>query len=276
MVENKMTAELQSNVVKAIKKLASFNDGDRGVIDTIACGDQAISALRALLFRREPSGLYQARCRAVEALRSLRAYNILFEFLSAERAASDPVEYLGDDAVVNAAARALGDVRDERVFRLLLRLAERASLTGVIAALGSFGRAEAIPWLIAALEDDGSRSTAEVALRRLGRAARPALMACANTRSPSLEHESVSSVRRRRSALALLGKIGITRKIWPQLRSLMQDNDAKTSLLACKLCLASAPSAEKQNALDRLSRLPPDADWMLRGEIKDYLAAIDR
>jgi HEAT repeat protein len=276
MVENKMTIELQSNVVKAIKKLASFNDGDRGVIDTIACGDQAISALRALLFRREPSGLYQARCRAVEALRSLRAYNILFEFLSAERAASDPVEYLGDDAVVNAAARALGDVRDERVFRLLLRLAERASLTGVIAALGSFGRAEAIPWLIAALEDDGSRSTAEVALRRLGRAARPALVAGANTRLPSLEHESVSSLRRRRSALALLGEIGITRKIWPQLRPLKQDADARISLLACKLCLEGASPVEWQNALDKLASLLPEADWMLRAEIEKCRAVMDR
>jgi HEAT repeat protein len=268
-----MLANPAQDVEQAIRKLKSLHDGDIGVVEVIACGKPTIPALRTLLFEREPSGLFQTRCRAVEALAKLGAHDVLFDYLSTGRVADDPVERLGDDAVINAAAQALVRVREERVFQLLLRLAQRPSLTGVIRALGAFGRQEAIPLLINALEDDASRQAAEAALKKTGRAARPALVSSANSRVPSPEHESESSLRRRRSAVRLLLEIGISQKIWPALRRLMRDADAKISLLACKLCLVSAPATEKGNAIHRLISLLSGADWMLRDEIEACLMA---
>jgi hypothetical protein len=114
----------------AINKLKSLHDGDLAITNVAAYGVCAVPALHELLFAREPSGLYQVRCRAVEALALMRAYDVLIEFLRAERAITDPVERVGEDAVINAAALAVANVRKQPVFELLLRLASRPSLTG--------------------------------------------------------------------------------------------------------------------------------------------------
>ena len=151
------------DVRHAIGTLKSLHDGDLGILEVTDCGSQAIPALRALLFERDPSGLYQVRCRAVEALAGLGAHEVLIDFLSTPREIADAIERVGEDAVVNAAARALANRNEQRVFDLLLRLAHRSCLTGVIAALGSFRRVEAIPLLVKALIDDSSRLTANQA-----------------------------------------------------------------------------------------------------------------
>lgn len=104
----------------------------------------ARQALRALLFEREPSGLYQPRCLAVRALAALEAYDVLVDYLNAApREAADPVERVGEDAVINAAARALAGLHEARIFELLMSLAETRLLPGAIGALGRFGRVEA-------------------------------------------------------------------------------------------------------------------------------------
>jgi hypothetical protein len=260
------------NVEQAIDKLKSLRDGDLGVIDVIACGTPAVPPLRALLFEREHSGQFQIRCRAVEALASLGAYDVLIDYLSGERAVRDPVEQLGDDAVINAAARALIIIREERVFQLLLKLAQRPSLTGVIQAMGVFERAEAIPFLINALEEDVSRQAAETALKRMSRRAQSALKVSAKLRLPFPAHESESSLRRRRSALRLLYEVGISQRTWLELQPLMQDADVQISLLTCKLCLVGAPKTERWNAVRRLQELLSDADWMQHDEIEDLIA----
>jgi PBS lyase HEAT-like repeat len=266
-----MSANLVANVERAMNKLRSLHDGDIGVLEVIACGGRVVPALRALLFEREPSGLFQTRCRAVEALAALGAYAVLMDYLRMERVASDPVERVGDDAVINAAAQALASVREQHVFELLLRLAQRPELTGVIRALSAFGRLEAIPVLIHALEDDSSRQAAEVALKRLGRPVLSALVSSAKLQSPSSQHESESSLRRRRSALRLLCEIGISQRIWPALRSLMHDIDARVSFLSCQLCLLNARASERSHAVRRLIGLLPGSDWMLRDEIENVL-----
>jgi hypothetical protein len=79
--------------------------------------------------------------------------------------------------------------RQRREFELLLRLAARPSLTGVIGALGAFERVEAVPVLTDALEDDAGRRTAETALTRLGRSAVPALLRAADLHVPSGKRE---------------------------------------------------------------------------------------
>jgi HEAT repeat protein len=266
---------IREHIERAIAKLKSLRESEFGVVEVVAYGNAAIPALRALLVAREPSGLFEARCRAVDALSALKAYDVLIEFLSTERPGNDPVERLGDDAVVNYAAWAVARTRDERVFALLLRLAQRPVLSGVIGALGTFGRSEAVPTLIAALEEDGSRNVAQHMLRRMGQSARGALVASANRKSPSPDRESVSSIRRRRSSLMLLVDVELSPESWPQIRGLMYDDDAAIVVLACKLCLLCAP-AERPDAINRLVRLMPSADWMLRMEIEGCLGATDQ
>ncbi len=261
------------SIERAIAKLKSFHDGDIAVLEVVACGDRAIPALRTLLFDREPSGLFEVRVRAVDALAKLGAHEVLVEFLSSPRDVTDPVERLGEDAVINAAARALADHSDQRVFELLLRLAHRPCLTGVISALGTSRRPEAIPLLVKALSEDASRNTAESALQRIGAAARPALIEAVSRRTDAHEHVSESQLRQRRSALTLLAEMGVSRRTWQAVRHLMHDEDTRIAILACEICLAAGSASEKRDAVLRLFRLFTNADWILRDGIERYLIA---
>jgi HEAT repeat protein len=259
------------NVRRAVDKLKLLHASDLCVDEAIACGRQAIPALCELLFEREPSGLYQVRRRAVEALAGLGAHDVLMDFLRVPHEADDPVERLGDEAVVNAAALALSAVREEHVFQLLLALVRRRDLPGVVAALGSYDRPEAIPVLIDALAADDCRQAAEAALARLGPPAHPALLKAASLPLPPAERESVSSIRRRRSALGLLRDAAMSPETWPVLRQLMKDADARIAVLACNLGLAGALTPDRKDAVRRLIGLLSEADWMLTREIEDCL-----
>jgi hypothetical protein len=95
------------------------------------------------------------------------------------------------------------------------------------------------------------------------------LLEAATVPLPSAERESVSSIRRRRSALGLLAEIPPER--WPALRHLMTDEDGKIVLLACKLCLTNARIQDRKDAIRRLIELLSDADWMLAQDIEDCL-----
>ena len=267
-----MTAARPQEVERAIAKLKSLQDDDAGILDAIGCGKLAVPALRRILFERERSGLYQTRCRAVEALAGLDASDVLIEFLETERVIADPVERMGEDAVINAAARALPNVHDPHVFALLLRLAHHPHLTGVIGALGTSGRAEAIPALIAALEDDASRPVAEGALRRFARRAKGALLNAATMQLPTPRRESPSSIRRRRSALGLLTEIGITREAWTAIaRHLVDDPDAKIATLACEICLKCGSAVERSKAVRRVIELLVHDDWLRRDDSERVL-----
>jgi HEAT repeat protein len=143
----------------------------------------AIPALRALLFQREPSGLYQPRCQAVKALAALEAYDVLIEYLNAPRAIADPVERVGEDAVINAAARALTGLHEARIFELLMSLSETRLLPGVIGALGRFGKVEAIPYLVEALTVQDQD-------------AKIAVLACKISLASAMESEKDAAIRR--------------------------------------------------------------------------------
>jgi HEAT repeat protein len=261
---------MANRAAEVVDKLRSLEEGHRALVEVVACGSRAVPALHALLFEREPDGLFQPRCLAVAALAALKAHEVLIEYLSTLRARADPVEQVGDDAVINAAARALAEQRDERVFELLLSLAEARLRPGVVEALGAFRRIEALPYFIAALADDDSRPAAETALRNLGVAAAQALMTVA-TFPAAEERESDSRLRQRRSALHLLAETGIEPQAWPVLRHLMVDRDLTLRLLACRLCLAAAPHIEKANAIRQLIASMDSADWLLLPEIEACL-----
>ncbi len=256
----------------AVAKLKSLRDGDAGVIETIASGSGAVPALTEILFAREPSGLYETRRRAVEALSGLRAYDVLRRFLSEPHEIGDPVERMGEEAVVNAAARALGDLRDAQDLPLLLALLRRKALTGVIEAVGRFRRPEALPFFIDALADDFTRPAAEEAIRTIGTKARPALLQTALWREPRFGGEVNSSRARRRSALALLLEFGVPRKfVWPPLHDLIEDADPWVSVLSARMCLAGALEEDKQRAICRLIELLKTPDTILTAEIEDCL-----
>jgi HEAT repeat protein len=209
----------------------------------------------------------------VKALAALKAYDTLIEFLDTPHEATDPVERVGDEVVTNAAARVLAGLREACIFELLMRLAETRPLPGVIGALGTFGRSEAIPYLIEALAEDESRPAAEAALRTFGPFARQALAVAACQSSPSLERESESRLRQRRSALELLAEIGIQPEAWPIFRNLMRDQDPKITVLACKICLVCAPETEKREAISGLISLLPRGDFVLKQDIERCLAS---
>ena len=125
-----MTSKSSQNLAHAIAKLTLLHDGESGVSEVVAFGKAAVPALRAILFQREPSGLFQIRCRAVEALAALRAYDVLVDFLHHHEPAADPIERLGDDAVINAVAQGLKGLRDERVFSSAAAPCRKAGVDG--------------------------------------------------------------------------------------------------------------------------------------------------
>ncbi len=125
--------------------------------------------------------------------------------------------------------------------------------------------------LINALEHDASRPVAEEALKKVGRSARSPLIASATSPLPSKEHESVSSLRRRRSTLRLLKEIGILPQMWPELRCLMSDEDARISTLACEIGVLNAHPDEKYDVLRRLIDLSAEDDWMVRDDVEECL-----
>jgi len=252
--------------------LASLrDDAALGVAEAVACGPAAIPALSRLLFGREPSGLYEPSRRAVEALAGLNAYNVIAEYLATPGRIVDPVEETGEEAVMNAAARVLADWPDARVRPLLMGLTRRAPLAGVIDALAKLRCAEAIPYFIKALAEDFTRPAAEDALRSFGTEAAPSLLEAARSRVPPGCQESVSSVRYRRSALALLAEIGLgaDRQV-SEIESFIDEQDPALAVLGCRIVLAEI-DGESSAAFRRLIALLPTVDLLLRVEIEDCL-----
>lgn len=260
------------DVARAVAKLASLHDGELGLVAAVACGPAAIPALRAVLFSREPSGIFEPRRRAVEALAALHAYDVLVEYLATPHEIVDPREATGEEAVINAAARALAEWPDGMVVPLLLSLTYRPPLAGVVDALGKLRCAAAIPYFVKALDDDFTRPAAEAALRHLGPLAAPALLEAATLRLPSEEHESVSSQRRRASALGVLAERRLASEgLGPALSSLTQDRDATVAALACGIVLADVGRPDRIAAVRRLIDLLPSVHWLLGAEIEDRL-----
>lgn len=260
----------QARIALAIGRLKSLYDSEAGFAELIAFGSASIPALRAVLFEREPSGLFHGRQLAAEALAALKAFDVLAEFLRCDRAVWDPVERLGEDAVVSTAARVIAQHHEDWVYELLAKLASRRRLIGVLVGLGSFLRSESIPVFITALFEDDVRLTAEAVLRQFGKAARPALIVAALDRGDGSE----SQLRKRRSALGLLFSAGLSQRDWPRLRELLDDEDHELALLACKACMTVGSEKERKRVPVRLTSLTATADWLEKERIDDLLKAL--
>lgn len=269
LVPDQLDAKAARELVNRLRRL---HDGEAVLMEVVGKGTAVVPPLSMLLFEREPSGIYQPRCRAAKALGLIGAFDILAAFLHKRRQFADPVEQAGEDAVVNAAARALTRRKSDSDFELLRAIAsEHPHLTGAVEALGAFCRADAVPELVAALGEDHSRLAAEAALAAIGGPAIPALVEAATRKPPAGELEYDRQVRHRRSALRVLGKIGVPATVWPELRALVDDTDGWVAALACEIALKDRALADQAAARRRLRVLRDTQDVWLRMHIEDLL-----
>jgi hypothetical protein len=261
------------SLAAALSKINALHGNGEGIAEVVAVGTPAIPALRDILFQREPSGLYQVRCRAALALGLLDAFDVLDEFLRGP-SRGDPVERLGDDVVVSMAARAIARRKDEKTFALLCDLTRAHPLNGLIAALGSFHRPEAIPILIGALDEDEVRQAAEAELSSLGSNAWPFLLDAAD--HLNCENDvSESRLRKYRSVLSLLGEARLNPEDINRVRPLLTKADPQVSLLACRVALRSESKRARSEACARLRYLRQRVSWLERLRIDQFLALVN-
>jgi hypothetical protein len=254
----------QQDAAAAVARLRHLHDGEAAMLAAVALGPIARAPLAALLNEREPSGIYQPRCLAARALGFLHADAELLDFLRHPRFPESAVELAGEEAAVNAAARALGRYRPEAALDLLIEIGcARPHLDGVIEALAGYARAEAIPALAAALAEDVSRGAAEAGLRAIGAPARPLLLAIAYDADPDTETHR----RQRRAALMVLLAIGAPDGAGPALAGLIDDKDVMIAAAACGVTLRFGSASLRDRAGARLARLERDADLPLAIEI---------
>jgi HEAT repeat protein len=258
---------------KLAHRLRSLHDGDVAVVEAATLGAKAIPVLRELLFEVDPAGIFEPRQRAVQALAALGACDVLSEFIATWEAAADPVQRTGDEAVLSAAARALAAAHSPEAFGVLLAAARKHTVAGLIEALGEYRRAETVPILAEALEDDVKRPAAQEALRKLGQDALPALVEIASyVIVGRCGRETASGIRRRRSALELLLELGPTPAMWEKLRRFTDDANPEVAALACRIGMAAGDQAAKRACAQRLISLLAQAAWFSRQEIEDSLS----
>jgi hypothetical protein len=253
-----------------VAQLESLVDGPAAVLRLVARGREAVEPLRRYLLEGRITSLFQPRRWAVEALTALGARDVLLEYLAHPRSVRDPVLRQSEDAVENAAARALTAWPTEDVFGVLLERARSRPLPGLVEALGAFRRIEAIPILVHALEDDMCRPQAEQSLRALGRVAAPALVRTALSPSPEAGDESPSSLRRRRSAAGLLAD-GSDTVDWLAVRPLLLEDDPALVVRASRVAARTAPPHDQRLAASRLMELAGTAGSVASVDIEDCL-----
>ncbi len=155
---------------------------------------------------------------------------------------------------MDCAARALMRSKNPRLPALLRYLAETSLLPGAIEWLSAHGRIEALPCLIRALGDDVAFPSAITALHNLGAVALPALWRAVLDPSPDRGHETDTSRRRRRAALAVLRDIDADGSSAPAgaLRRLAADDDPGISTAALCWQLDADPAADRHAGALRL------------------------
>ncbi len=257
-----------------IRKLDSLLEGEQAAAALVSFGPAAVGPLRRFLMEGRPSGIYQPRRWAVQALAGLEAKDVLLEYLRSDRPIPDAVARMGEEAVQNAAAAALKEWPGEDVYEVLIGILQRRHLAGAVATLGELRRTEAIPFIIAALEDDVCRADAENALRQIGRAAVPELMLAALEPRPDREEETPSSLQIRSSAARLLAEIGVSEEQWMELRPLINETLPAILVSAARMASRAGDKAGIEAIVVRLIRAIGDADWYFRDEISDVLVEI--
>jgi hypothetical protein len=262
----------EQEIESFVRDLESLRGGASAAAALIGCGVRAIPALRRFLVEGRPRGIFQPRQLAVETLAELGATDALIEYLEKPLPVKDPVVRFGEDAVRSTAARELARWPTDQVFDCLTHVGIDHLLPGVVEALGTFRRTDAIPYFLWALGDGVCRSYAEEAIRALGDAARPFLLDAAGTRNPSAEDESPSSFQRRRWMLRILADLKLSDEDWTRLRDSLDENDPEIVITAARIGLEVAPMPDRWRAVHRLIEMLPRVDWFLRTETSVALA----
>ncbi len=209
----------------------------------------------------------------MEALARLGARDALLEYLFQKREIPDPEDRFGEEAVESAAARFFSSWRSEEMFRDLLKLSERRMLIGLVDALAEYKRLESIPYFERALEDDFYRPAAEIAFLKFGTSSCDALSLSAVTSSARLTLE-FSSLQRRRSAVRILTRIGISLRHWEILRNLLGESDEELVVGAARLGAAFASKEDRALMAHRLIGFLSSASWHLQEDIETVLVAL--
>ncbi|MCZ2074185.1 MAG: hypothetical protein LC130_04195 [Bryobacterales bacterium] len=257
-----------------IEKLDSLLEGEQASAALVACGRPAVEPLRRFLMEGRPSGIYQPRRWAVEALAGLKAKDVLLDYLRSDRPIPDAVARMGEEAVRNAAAAALKQWPSDEVCEVLTGIIQHRHLAGAVGTLGELGHEEAIPFMVAALEDDVCRETAETALRKLGQAAVSDLIIAALNPWPNREEESPLSLRRRSSAAQLLCEIGVSGEQWTRLRPLIKETEPGILVAAARMAWRIGARPDVEEIAVQLIAALDSADWYFRDEIGDVLVEI--
>ena len=265
-----------NEIYRLIHMLESLCRGEEAVEFLVGLGPAAIEPLREFLLEGQPSKVFQPRLWAVKALARLGARDVLIAYLFREKEIADPEERFGEEAVESAAARFLAAWPDEDTRLLLLKLSERRMLNGLIDALAEFKTPEAIPYFERALEDDFYRSAAENAFLKLGPMVGEALSRSAVTPNPGPSGETPSSIERRRGAVRLLNRIGISAGHWQILRSLLHESDAVLVVEASRLGTRFASEEDRRLMAHRLIELLSSTSWHLAKDIEENLVALKR
>ena len=100
------------------------------------------------------------------------------------------------------------------------------------------------------------------------------MVAAARRALPSAEDERPSSLRRRRTALALLVELRPSDESWPILKPLMDHTDPVLATGAARIAVTLGTREDRMTAVDRLLNVLPAADWFLRSEIQDCLSSL--
>jgi hypothetical protein len=261
-------------VRRLIACLQSLVDGQSAIEELAACGPRAIPPLREFLLSGRVTSVPQPRMWAVEALALLGAREVLIEYLQAPNRVVDTQLQFAEDAVRSTAGRGLSAWRDNQTFEILLDLCRKRNLPGIVETLAGFERAEAIPCLDRALEDDMCRKAAEDGFRKLGPIARSALLLSAVTPLPNTEEETPSSVCRRRSVLGLLTEIGVERQNWADLRPLLAERDPELLTRLAHIASSVAESRDRACAAAALVGVLGRLPWFVCKEAEEALVAL--
>jgi hypothetical protein len=262
-------------VHRFIDQLYSLNRGKEAVEGLVRCGPAAIMPLRIFLLEGRPRKIFQPRLWAVEALARLGAKGVLVEYLLQKKEIPDPEDRFGEEAVESAAARFLSSWRSQNIYQVLFKLSERRMLLGLIDALAEFKRSESIPYFERALEDDFYRPAAENAFLKLGTISCGALSlsAMTSTARSSME-ESSSSLERRRSAVRVLNRIGISAEHWEILKNLISESDQELVVGGAKLGIEFATKVERALIAHRLIELLSSVPWYLQEDLENLLVTV--
>lgn len=269
-----MTAR-RGRVQRLIDELYSLNRGKETVEGLVRCGPAAIVALRLFLLEGRPCKIFQPRLWAVEALARLGAKGVLIEYLLQERKIPDPEDRFGEEAVESAAARFLSSWRSQNIYQVLFKLSSRRMLLGLIDALAEYKRPESIPYFERALEDDFYRPAAENAFLKLGTISCGALSLSAVTSTANSTLQSSSSLERRRSAVRVLNRIGISVEHWKILGNLISESDQELVVGGAKLGIEFADKVERALIAHKLIKLLSSVPWYLQEDLENILVTLE-